>query len=85
MIYFKVWFFLPDLWLTQCWYVSEMKMEIGIDKTRASSQINETHVSLLTFLIFHDERTDIGYRAKRGLNSFIENQINFRANHSIKI
>ena len=45
-----------------------------IDKTRASSQINETDISLLTWLIYYDDRTDNGYRPKRGLNSFTEHQ-----------
>ena len=48
------------------------KIDQRLDKARASSQINERDIFLLTGLTFHDDRTDNGYRLKRGLISFIE-------------
>ena len=41
---------------------------------QSSGKIYETDISLLTWLIYRDKRTDTGYRPKRGLNSFIEHQ-----------
>ena len=54
--------------------VVRKKKDLRLDKAWASSEINETDISLLTWLIYHDDRTDTGYRPKRGLNSFIEHQ-----------
>ena len=52
-----------------CWILSEWKLSIfvkrgALDKAWASSQINETDISLLTWLIYHDDRTDTGYQPK---------------------
>ena len=40
--------------------ISERKIDLWLDKARASSEMNETDISLLTWLIYHDDRTDIG-------------------------
>ena len=61
--------FLLDLWLTQGWLVSGNKIDIWIEKARASSKINEIEISLLTLLNYHGDRIDIGTDQS---NDFIE-------------
>ena len=48
---------------------SEYKIDLWLDKARASSQFNETNLSLLTWLFSIDDKIDIGYQPKRELNS----------------
>ena len=50
------------------------KIDHSLDKAWASSQINETKISFLNWLVYHDDRADIVYRPTRGINSFIEHQ-----------
>ena len=40
-------------------------------------------IYFLTWLNYHDDRTDIGYRQKRGLNSFTQHQIYYQSYHFI--
>ena len=56
--------------------MSEKKKDPWLDKARALSEINETDISLLTWLIYHEDSNDIEYRPKQELNSFIEHQNN---------
>ena len=49
------------LWTTKTDnYTVQKKIDLWLDNVRASTEINETDISLLTGLIYHDDRTDIG-------------------------
>ena len=64
--------------------MSEKEISLLLDKARASSQINETDMPLLFWLIYHEDRTDFGYRLKRRLKS-LNTKLTIRASHSIKV
>ena len=66
---------LPDLWLTQNLLQVSEKKDIWLGKARASSKNNKTDMSYLTWLIYHDDRSDIGYRSNWGIISFVAHQI----------
>ena len=48
------------------------KKNSWLDKTRASSQSKKTDIYLWTWLISHDDRTDIGYQQKKSPGAAVE-------------
>ena len=52
----------------------ENKTDIWLDKIRASININKADISLLTWLIYHNDRIDIGYWPKGEYKSLTEQQ-----------